>query len=112
MLNRILDKAQTFKDELWHVRRRLTGMEGKQPQYKNVFATPLFTYTWQDAPELNAALRERILVYEAESSGTQKSNQGGWHSETGRLEFLGEPGQRLVDHIYEYVDHATRRVFL
>ena len=112
MLNKILDRAQTLKDELSQVRRRLKGMEGKQPQYKNIFATPLFTYIWQDAPELNAVLRERILAYEAANPGTQKSNQGGWHSETGQLEFLGDGGRRLVEHIYEYADHATRRVYL
>ena len=111
MFQKLLDKAQSLKNEVSHVRRRIAGMDGAQPRYRNIFATPLFTYTWQDGPELNVLLRERILAHETESRGTVKSNQGGWHSETGQLEFLGKPGQRLVQHMYELADHATRRVF-
>jgi uncharacterized protein (TIGR02466 family) len=79
-------------------------------RYANVFATPLVTHVWDDAPELNAPLRERILAHEAKSGGVAKSNHGGWHSETGHLEFCGEAGQRLVSHMYELADEATRRV--
>ncbi len=79
-------------------------------RYANVFATPLLTHVWNDGPEFNAALRERILAREVESSGVTKSNQGGWHSEIGRLEFLGELGQLLVSHMYAFGDEANRRV--
>ncbi|TMJ63601.1 MAG: hypothetical protein E6G83_16805, partial [Alphaproteobacteria bacterium] len=61
-------------------------------RYTNVFATPLVTHVWEDGPELNALLRERILAHEAESCGVAKSNCGGWHSETGQLEFCGDAG--------------------
>jgi uncharacterized protein (TIGR02466 family) len=79
-------------------------------KFVNIFATPLLTHVWEGAQELNAALRERILAREAESGGVVKSNHGGWHSETGRLEFLGEPGERLVRHMIAFADEATRRV--
>jgi uncharacterized protein (TIGR02466 family) len=79
-------------------------------RYTNLFTTPLFTHVWEDGPELNALLRERILAHERENSaGVAKSNLGGWHSETGQLAFCGDPGQRLVRHMYELADEATRR---
>ena len=77
-------------------------------RYANVFATPLVTHIWEDGPELNALLRERILAHEAESRGVAKSNHGGWHSETGQLEFCGDAGRRLVEHMYALADEATR----
>lgn len=79
-------------------------------RYANVFATPLITHVWEDGPELNATLRASILAHEAKSPGVGKSNHGGWHSETGRLEFCGEAGRRLVEHMRELTDEATRRV--
>lgn len=79
-------------------------------RYSNIFATPLVTHVWDDAAELNELLRERILAHEAESPGVTKSNHGGWHSETGQLEFCGEAGKRLVEHMYALADEATRRV--
>jgi uncharacterized protein (TIGR02466 family) len=79
-------------------------------RYANIFATPLVTHVWDDAAELNAPLRERILAHEAENPGTAKSNYGGWHSETGQLEFCGDAGRRLVAHMYALADEATRRV--
>lgn len=79
-------------------------------RYTNVFATPLVTHVWEDGPELNALLRERILAHEAESRGVAKSNSGGWHSETGQLEFCGDAGRRLVEHMYALADEATRRL--
>lgn len=80
-------------------------------RYANVFATPLLTYVWEDGAELNPLLRERILAREAASSGISKSNQGGWHSEAGRLEFCGEAGQRLTAYMHQLADEATKRVY-
>ena len=76
----------------------------------NIFTTPLVTHTWEDGPEINALLQERILAHEAQNGGVAKSNHGGWHSETGRLEFWGEAGRRLVDHMTALADEATRRI--
>lgn len=80
-------------------------------RYANVFATPLITHVWDDGPGLNLSLRERILVHETENPGIGKSNHGGWHSETGQLEFCGDAGRRLIAHMHELADEATRRVF-
>lgn len=80
-------------------------------RYNTIFATPLITHVWADGPELNAALREHITARAAERPGIGKSNQGGWHSETGQLEFCGEAGRTLVRHMQELADEATRRAF-
>lgn len=79
-------------------------------RYANIFTTPLLTHVWDDGPELNPLLRELILAREAENRGMGKSNHGGWHSETGQLEFCGDSGRRLVEHMYELADEATMRV--
>jgi len=79
-------------------------------KFTNLFATPLMAHVWSDAAELNEALRDRILAHEQASTGEHKTNIGGWHSETGQLEFCGDAGRRLVRHMYEMADEATRRV--
>ena len=79
-------------------------------RYIHIYPTPLFTHVWEDAPELNKSLRQRILAHRANSPGVSKSNQGGWHSEHGLLEFCGDAGQALVRHIHEMADEATNRL--
>ena len=79
-------------------------------RYSTLFPVPLVTFEWPDGPEINRQLRESILAHEAKNSGISKSNQGGWHSDTGQLDFCGEAGRRLVDHIYALAGEATRRV--
>jgi uncharacterized protein (TIGR02466 family) len=81
-----------------------------QIKYTNVFATPLLAHVWSDAAVLNEELRSRILAYERDNPGESKTNVGGWHSETGQLEFCGDAGRRLIRHMYEMADEATRRV--
>jgi uncharacterized protein (TIGR02466 family) len=79
-------------------------------RHTNLFATPLLSHVWSDAAALNAELRERILAYERTGKGEQKTNIGGWHSETGQLEFCGAAGRLLIQHMYEMGDEASRRV--
>ena len=79
-------------------------------KYKGVFTTPLLTQVWEHAPELNPLLRDRILAHEAENRGVTKSNNGGWHSDIGQLEFCGDAGQRLIAHARSLADEGTRRV--
>jgi uncharacterized protein (TIGR02466 family) len=81
-----------------------------QTRYTSIFPTPLLQHVWDDGAELNAMLRQSILAQESASRGVQKSNEGGWHSETGQLEFCGEAGRRLVGHMYDLAEEATRRV--
>jgi len=87
-------------------------MNFAEARLTNIFTTPLVTYVLKDAADLNSSLRERILARQLENPGVNKSNRGGWHSEVGELEFCGQAGQRLVAHMREIGDEATRRVFV
>jgi Putative 2OG-Fe(II) oxygenase len=77
--------------------------------FAHLFPAPFMIFVWPDGAELNEELRPRILEHASRSAGLQKSNDGGWHSEPGQLEFCGDPGRRLVRHMYEMGDEATRR---
>ena len=61
-------------------------------RFTNIFATPLIAHVWSDGAELNPQLADHIFAHERQSPGVTKTNAGGWHSETGQLEFCGEPG--------------------
>jgi uncharacterized protein (TIGR02466 family) len=78
--------------------------------YTHLFPTPLLGFIWPDGPELNDELRPLILKHAEATAGITKTNVSGWHSETGQLEFCGQAGRRLVRHMYEMADEATRRV--
>jgi uncharacterized protein (TIGR02466 family) len=77
--------------------------------FLHLFPSPFMGFVWPDGAELNEELRARILEHASASEGALKTNVGGWHSETGQLEFCGAAGRRLVRHIYEMADEATRR---
>jgi uncharacterized protein (TIGR02466 family) len=76
-----------------------------------LFGTPVMEFLWPDATELNPMLRKSILEHARANPGTQQTNVGGWHSENGKLEFCGEAGERLVRHMFEMTEEATRRVY-
>ncbi|HUB11459.1 MAG TPA: TIGR02466 family protein [Acetobacteraceae bacterium] len=78
----------------------------------NLFATPLIAHVWSDADALNQELRTHILAHAEATGGEHKTNVGGWHSEAGQLEFCGDAGRRLIRHMYEMADEATRRVLM
>jgi uncharacterized protein (TIGR02466 family) len=80
-------------------------------RYNTIFKTPLVRDIWEEGVELNPILRDRILAHEANSPGIVKSNYGGWHSETGQLEFCGDVGERLLSRVLAFTDEATRRFF-
>jgi uncharacterized protein (TIGR02466 family) len=75
-----------------------------------LFPLPLALQVWPDAARYNPAIRSSILALEAQSQGESHSNVGGWHSPRGQLEFLGEPGEKLIEFVYAVVAEATRRV--
>jgi uncharacterized protein (TIGR02466 family) len=77
--------------------------------FAHLFPAPFMAFVWPDGGELNEELGPRILEHASRSDGLQKSNCGGWHSEVGQLEFCGDAGRRLVRHMYEMADEATRR---
>ena len=68
-------------------------------------------YLWPDAPDLNPRLREKILDHARRNPGIKQTNVGGWHSNTGRLEFCGEAGEHLIEHMYQMVNEATAMLF-
>lgn len=78
----------------------------------NLFSSPFMTHVWADSAELNRELRQHILAYERENPrrGQSKSNVGGWHSQTGLLEFCGDAGQLLLRRAIEMANHATLQV--
>ncbi len=84
--------------------------ELERAKLTNLFSTPFMLHIWSDAADLNEALRTRILAHEQASAGENKTNVGGWHSDTGQLEFCGDAGRRLIRHMYAMADEATRRV--
>jgi uncharacterized protein (TIGR02466 family) len=66
---------------------------------------------WRDGPEINAELRECILEHARKHPGTEQTNLGGWHSESGSLTFCGSAGVRLLQHVIEMTEEATRRLY-
>ena len=76
-------------------------------RFGNWFATPLLEHVWADAPGLNERLLASILDEERRHAGNELTNTGGWHSETGRLEFCAGAGQKLIQHMGEMVEEAT-----
>lgn len=85
--------------------------ELESARFGRLFATPLLEHMWSDAKELNAQLRHSILEQARLHPGTEQTNVGGWHSETGRLEFCGPAGERLVAHMRDMTEEATRRLY-
>ncbi len=78
--------------------------------YLHLFPVPFMRHVWAENTELNNQLRLKILARSRQSRGEQKSNAGGWHSETGLLEFLEELREPLVRQMITLADEATRRV--
>ena len=60
-------------------------------------------------PQLRTARKH--LRHARQHPGEERTNVGGWHSETGVLEFCGDAGKRLIHHIHEMTEEATRRLY-
>jgi uncharacterized protein (TIGR02466 family) len=63
----------------------------------DLFATPVIKARPPGAGQLNAALIDAIARERARSPGVQKSNLGGWHSDTDMATWGGEPAQALAE---------------
>jgi uncharacterized protein (TIGR02466 family) len=85
--------------------------ELEKARFGSLFPSPILSHVWSDGPELNAELRERILEHARRHPGKELTNIGGWHSETGALEFCGTAGERLIRHMREMTEEATLRLF-
>jgi uncharacterized protein (TIGR02466 family) len=77
----------------------------------SLFGTPVLEYLWPDGPDLNRHLRESILDHARRHPGMSQTNVGGWHSATGRLDFCGGAGERLIQHIHAMAEEATGRLY-
>ena len=77
----------------------------------SLFATPMLSHVWPDGSELNPQLCESILEHARRNPGKTRTNVGGWHSEPGMLEFCGGAGQRLIRHMNDMIEEATRRLY-
>ena len=81
-------------------------LQGMQP----LFYSPLTVFEMEDAPALNAQLLTEIGALQAASSGMQRSNWRGWHSDDDFF-MRSEPGfQALRKHIVEAIQLATKNV--
>ncbi|MEJ0068844.1 MAG: TIGR02466 family protein [Pseudomonadota bacterium] len=80
-------------------------------RFASLFATPLLEHMWADSAALNAELRDRILEQARRHPGKERTNIGGWHSETGVLEFCGSAGKQLIGRISAMTEEATRRLY-
>jgi uncharacterized protein (TIGR02466 family) len=80
-------------------------------RFGSLFATPVLEHVWADRAELNVQLRENILEHARQHPGNERTNVGGWHSETGALEFCGQAGERLIRHMRDMTEEATRRLY-
>jgi uncharacterized protein (TIGR02466 family) len=78
-------------------------------QVQHVFATPLITVKF-DNPEINRQLEETILRKRSEDPGIQRSNKGGWHSNTDFPDWGGKAGQWLTNQIILLANRNTERM--
>jgi uncharacterized protein (TIGR02466 family) len=85
--------------------------ELERARFGSLFVTPVLEHVWTDGTELNAYLRESILAHAGRHPGNARTNVGGWHSETGALEFCGKAGERLIRHMRDMIEEATRRLY-
>jgi uncharacterized protein (TIGR02466 family) len=82
----------------------------REGRLEPLFATPVFWHICRDVGQLNAQLRERILVEEARGGSQVKSNQGGWQSTTDVFGWGGEPVAQLKRIATAAVEAATARL--
>ncbi len=94
-----------------HLKEQRSMRELEKARFGRLFATPFLEHLWSDGPELNVHLRESILEHARRHPGEQLTNIGGWHSDTGTLALCGSAGQRLLRHMHEMTEEATRRLY-
>jgi uncharacterized protein (TIGR02466 family) len=74
----------------------------------SIFATPISNYRWPSSNDLNQALQEAIIQREEETSGIDRSNVGGWHSELDFFEWDLDCVRELRARIHAYVSELNR----
>jgi uncharacterized protein (TIGR02466 family) len=78
--------------------------------YGYLFRTPFLAHIWHENAALNTVISERIFAHRRKAASESRSNVGGWHSETGELEFLEDARAPLMAQMHQLADEATRRV--
>ncbi len=78
-----------------------------KPHYEHLFSVPFMQYIWTDMAALNAELRTCILNRSASDPGVQATNAGGWHSDYGQLEFLGDLRKPLIERMQLLANSTT-----
>lgn len=74
---------------------------------KPAFATPIITAQLPDAARLNPALQGTILERRRSDPGINRSNTGGWHSDTDLFTWAGEASYELARFVIALVDENT-----
>ena len=78
-----------------------------------LFPSPVMHFDWPDSAPLNQALRDVVLARRAGSSGTVKTNRGGWQSDADLQDWQEPPVrallQQMLDLAQEYVARQTGR---
>lgn len=79
-----------------------------------LFPSPVMHFDWPDSGPLNQDLLEVVLARRAGSSGTVKTNRGGWQSDADLQDWHEPPVrvllQEMIDLAQEYVARQTGRV--
>ncbi len=63
----------------------------------DLFSTPILKASPPDAEALNEALLDAIREHRKQHAGIERSNIGGWHSDTDMAHWGGAPARRLAD---------------
>lgn len=66
-------------------------------ELRSYFATPVAVVQLPDAAELNAEIREAVLLREEKTAGVQHSNLGGWQSDHEFASWGGASGKRMLE---------------
>lgn len=68
----------------------------EKPEVRAIFPTYLLETRVKDAPGLSEALKKVIAARRASDPGIDRSNIGGWHSDTEMLQWGGDAAKRLA----------------
>ena len=83
----------------------MAGADG--PRAAGLFETPVVIDRMPQHDLLNAELKRVIAGRQAQDSGVEISNVGGWQSDTAMLRWGGDPALRLLDRIVATADAFT-----
>lgn len=76
----------------------------------NLFPTPVVVDQLDDADTLNRELEATIRSQMSDDPGVQRSNFGGWHSDSDLLDWGGPAARRLADHALALATANTKTV--